>query len=43
LIGQSFLSLERQLGYRTILYERANRLGIQEEGRKEEGREKIEG
>ena len=28
LIGQSFLSLERQLGYRTILYERANRLGI---------------
>jgi len=28
LIGQSFLSVERQLGYRTILYERANRLGI---------------
>jgi len=28
LIGQSFLSEERQLGYRTILYERANRLGI---------------
>ena len=28
LIGQSFLSLEHQLGYRTILYERANRLGI---------------
>ena len=28
LIGQSFLSLECQLGYRTILYERANRLGI---------------
>jgi serine/threonine-protein kinase HipA len=28
LIGQSFLSVERQMGYRTILYERANRLGI---------------
>jgi len=28
LIGQSFLSVERQLGYRTILYERASRLGI---------------
>ena len=28
LIGQSFLSVERQLGYRTILYKRANRLGI---------------
>ena len=28
LIGQSFLSLEHQLGYQTILYERANRLGI---------------
>ena len=28
LIGQSFLSVERQLGYRSILYERANRLGI---------------
>ena len=28
LIGQSFLSVECQMGYRTILYERANRLGI---------------
>lgn len=28
LIGQSFLSEVRQMGYRTILYERANRLGI---------------
>ena len=28
LIGQSFLSEDRQLGYRTILHDRAKRLGL---------------
>ena len=31
LIGQSFLSEDRQLGYRTILHARAKRLGLKEE------------
>ena len=31
LLGQSFLSEDRQLGYRTILHDRAKRLGLKEE------------
>jgi hypothetical protein len=31
LIGQSFLSEDRQVGYRTILQARAKRLGLEKE------------